>query len=88
MIPHENPNYGFINYFFQKNDQYVVKIMREKWAIPGGVFLALGLLAFFTASEIQVEVGILPFTFALITLLVSGMILIVVGVVSFIVNRL
>lgn len=66
----------------------MVKIMREKWAIPGSVFLALGLLVFFTASEIKVEVGILPFTFALITLFVSGIVLIVVGVVSFIVNRL
>ncbi|UCE96021.1 MAG: hypothetical protein JSV51_10085 [Candidatus Bathyarchaeota archaeon] len=62
--------------------------MKEKWIIPGIIFLAIGLLAFFTSSEIQVEVGMLPFTFALVTMFVAGLIFLVAGVTAYITNRL
>ena len=62
--------------------------MRERLVIPGIVCLVLGILAFFTASEIQVQVGVLPFTFVLIVFFVIGLVLVIAGVVAYIANRL
>lgn len=62
--------------------------VRTSLAVPGIIFLVIGCLMFFVSSEITVKVELLPFSVMLIAVLVFGAVLLLIGFVSFIVDRL
>lgn len=63
--------------------------MRESFlAVPGLIFLVLGALVFFIASETRVYVEISPYSFVLISVFVAGFLLLGVGLANFIEEKL
>jgi hypothetical protein len=47
----------------------------------------MSILAFFTSSEIEVQVGLVPFLFAFITLFVTGAGMVITGIIGNFTNR-
>ncbi len=62
--------------------------MPQSLVIPGVVLVALGALFFFVSNEIEVRIGVLPFTTVLIIVFMAGAILSVISVVAFLADRL
>jgi len=55
--------------------------------IAGVVFFGLGTLLFVVSEKITVQVGLMPFSFMLIFLLVFGLILFGTGILMFVMDR-
>jgi len=53
----------------------------------GVVFFALGTLFFVVSDKITVQVGLMPFSFMLIFLLVFGLVLFGTGILMFVIDR-
>ncbi len=53
----------------------------------GVVFCVLGTLLFFVSERVTVQVGLLPFSFLLIFVLVAGVIMFGCGLLMFIIDR-
>ena len=56
--------------------------------IPGVVLVALGALFFFVSNEIEVRIGVMPFTTILIMVFLAGAVLSGVGLVALLADRL
>lgn len=56
--------------------------MQKTLMISGAIFLVIGVLVFFISQEITVKVELMPFSFALVMVLVAGVIMLGVGIVK------